>query len=171
LSNSMVNEARWGFIRTGANTVGAPEREDIGADVRKTLLQVNGGPIYTQINTGALGLANYGIADGVLYGSHEVSPRWVYADNLSWTRGKHSFKFGGEYRLSSTKSTNQGSVQTGANRPTATMGNATLAPVTGIGRPGLAGTTAAGSQQLAENLLTFLSGSLGGLRQGRFINE
>ena len=170
LSNSIVNEARWGFIRTGANTVGAPERDDIGEEVRSKLLQVSGGPVYTSVTNGALGFATYGIADGILYGSHEVSPRWVYADNLSWTRGKHSFKFGGEYRLSSTKSTNQGSVQTGANRPTATMGNATLAQVTGIGRSGLAGTTAIG-EQLAENLLTFLSGSLSGLREGRFINQ
>jgi hypothetical protein len=51
------------------------------------------------------------------------------------------------------------------------MGNATLAQVFGIARPGLAGTTASGSQQLAENLLTFLSGSLSGLNQGRFINQ
>jgi hypothetical protein len=171
LSNSIVNEARWGFIRTGANTVGAPERDDIGEEVRKTLLQVNGGPVYTSSTTGALGFATYGRADGILYGSHEVSPRWVYADTLSWTRGVHSLKFGAEYRLSSTISTNQGSVQTGANRPTATMGNSTLAPVTGIARPGLAGNLSVGSQQLAENLLTFLSGSLSGLRQGRFINE
>jgi Carboxypeptidase regulatory-like domain len=171
LTNSMVNEARFGLSRTGANTVGAPERTDIGADVRKTLLQVNGGPIYTQVNTGVLGFANYGTADGILYGSHEVSPRWVYADNLSWTKGKHSYKFGGEYRLSSTKSTNQGSVQTGPNRPRAIVGNASLAPVSGIGRTGLAGTTASGSQVVAENLLTFLSGSLSGISQGRFINE
>jgi hypothetical protein len=171
LSNSMVNEARWGFIRTGANTVGAPERDDIGATVRKGMLQVGGGPIYTSSTTGALGFATYGVADGILYGSHEVSPRWVYSDSLSWTHGVHSFKFGGEYRLSSTKSTNQGSVQTGANRPTATMGNATLAQVTNIGRTGLAGNAGVGSQQLAENLLTFLSGSLSGLRQGRFINQ
>jgi len=171
LTNSMVNEARWGFIRTGANTVGAPERDDIGADVRKTLLQVNGGPVYTQINTGALGFANYGIADGILYGSHEVSPRWVYADSLSWTKGKHAYKFGGEYRLSSTKSTNQGSVQTGPNRPRALVGNTASAPVSGIGRTGLAGSNTVGSQQLAENLLSFLSGSLSGISQGRFINE
>jgi hypothetical protein len=171
LSSSILNEARFGLSRTGANTVGAPERDDIGAQVRKTLLQVNGGPVYTQITTGALGFAAYGTADGILYGSHEVSPRWVYADNVSWTRGKHAFKFGGEYRLSSTQSTNQGSVQTGPNRPRALVGNAGLAPVTGIQRAGLAGTTASGNQQLAENLLTFLSGSLSGISQGRFINQ
>ena len=171
LSNTMVNEARWGFIRTGANTVGAPAREDIGEEVRSKLPQLNGGPVFVSSTTGSLGFAAYGVFDGIRYGSHEVSPRWVYADTLSWTRGTHTFKFGGEYRLSSTKSTNEGSVQTGANLPTATMGNSLLAPVTGIGRTGLAGTTASGSQLLAENLLTFLSGSLGGLAQGRFINQ
>jgi hypothetical protein len=171
LSNSMVNDARWGFIRTGANTVGAPAREDIGEEVRSKLPQLNGLPIFVSSTTGALGFAAYGIADGIRYGSHEVSPRWVYADTLSWTRGTHTFKFGGEYRLSSTKSTNEGSVQTGANLPTATMGNSLLTPITGIGRTGLAGTTGSGSQQLAENLLTFLSGSLSGLAQGRFINQ
>ncbi len=171
LTNSLVNEARFGFSRTGANTVGAPERDDIGEEVRSKLLQLNGGPIYTQVNTGALGLANYGIADGILYGSREVSPRWVYADTVSWTRGKHSFRFGGEYRLSSTRSTLQGSVQGGPMRPRALVGNAPLAQVAGIGRSGLAGTTTTGSQQLAENLLTFLSGSLSGISQARFINE
>jgi hypothetical protein len=171
LSNSIVNEGRFGFIRTGANTVGAPAREDIGEEVRSKLPQLNGGPVFVSSTTGGLGLATYGIADGIRYGSHEVSPRWVYADTLSWTRGSHSFKFGGEYRLSSTKSTNEGSVQTGANVPTATMGNSLLAPITGIGRAGLAGTNVSGSQQLAENLLTFLSGSLSGLAQGRFVNQ
>src|SRR5262249_1724825 len=149
------NEARFGLSRTGANTVGAPERDDIGAEVRSKLLQVNGGPIYAGTNTGNLGFATYGIASGILDASHEGSPRWIYADTVSWTRGRHSFKFGGEYRLSSTKSTLMGSVQVGATRPIATMGNASQALVSGIGRTGLAGTTASGTQQIAENVLTF----------------
>jgi len=171
LSNSLVNEARFGLSRTGANTVGAPERDDIGADVRSKLLQVNGGPVFSSITTGQLAFPTYGIADGIRYGSHEVSPRWVYADTASWTRGTHSFKFGGEYRLSSTKSTLQGSVQTGANRPTATLGNASTALISGFTGKGLAGNPGLGTQQLTENLLTFLSGSLSGIAQGRFINQ
>ena len=176
LTNSLVNEARFGFSRTGANTVGAPERDDIGATVRKNLIQLNGGPIYTNMSFQSM-IFGYGVADGILYGSHEVSPRWVYADSVSWARGQHSFKFGGEYRLSSTKSTLQGSVQGGPNRPRANIGNSPLAQVTGIGRAGLAGTSFNGSQQVAENLLTFLSGSLGvngpsqALSQSRFINK
>src|SRR2546427_4477955 len=137
LSNSLVNEGRFGISRTGANTVGSPERDDIGALVRSKLLQVNGGPVLVNMgfqSLGGNGGVGYGIADGILYGSHEVSPRWVYADTVSWTRGKHSFKFGGEYRLSSTKSTNQGTVQGGPMRPRANIGNAALAPVAGIAR-------------------------------------
>src|SRR3989454_5470177 len=153
LSNSLVNEGRFGISRTGANTVGSPERDDIGALVRSKLLQVNGGPVLVNMGYQSMGFG-YGIADGILYGSHEVSPRWVYADTVSWTRGKHSFRFGAEYRLSSTKSTLQGSVQGGPNRPRATIGNSTLAQITGIARTGLAGTNASGSQQVAENLLT-----------------
>jgi Carboxypeptidase regulatory-like domain/TonB dependent receptor len=173
LTSSLVNEGRFGLSRTGANTVGAPERDDIGAQVSSKLLQVNGGPVYTQINTGSLGMANYGIADGILYASHEVSPRWVYADTVSWTKGLHSFRFGGEYRLSSTKSTLQGSVQTGPNRPRALVGSAALAQVAGINTaaPTLAGTAVSGSRQLAESLLNFLSGSLSTLSQTRFINS
>ena len=188
LSNALLNEARFGLSRTGANTVGSPERDDIGNQVRSKMLQVNGGPVFVNMGFGALSSTSsvgYGIVDGIRYGSHEVSPRWVYADSVSWTRGQHSFKFGGEYRLSSTKSTNQGSVQAGANRPTATIGNSV--PITGIARFGLGclttattcttGTPGSGTQGVAENVLTFLAGSLGAsttaqaLAQGRFINE
>jgi hypothetical protein len=177
LTSTLVNEARFGFSRTGANTVGAPERDDIGDEVSSKLLQVNGGPVYTQLGYQSMDFG-YGIADGILYGSHEVSPRWVYGDSLSWLRGQHSFKFGGEYRLSSTKSTNYGTVQGGPTRPRALIGNAPLAQIVNIGRTGLAGTSTTGSQQVAENLLTFLSGSLGpsvlgtpAFGQSRFINE
>src|SRR5215471_11152038 len=188
LSNALLNEARFGLSRTGANTVGSPERADIGNQVRSKMLQVNGGPVFVNMGLGALSSLSsvgYGIVDGIRYGSHEVSPRWVYADSVSWTRGQHSFKFGGEYRLSSTKSTNQGSVQAGANRPTATIGNSV--PITSIARFGLGclttattcttGTPGSGTQGVAENVLTFLAGSLGAsttaqaLAQGRFINE
>jgi hypothetical protein len=170
LTTSLVNEGRFGFSRTGANTVGSPEREDIGEEVRAQLLQVNGGPVLTNMGFQSMPFG-YGIADGILYGSREVSPRWVYADTVSWTRGLHSFRFGGEYRISSTRSTLEGSVQGGPNRPRALIGNSQLAPILGIARPGLAGTIASGSQQVAENLLTFLSGSLSGISQARFINQ
>ena len=96
-------------------------------------------------------------SSGLTYESHEVSPRWVYGDTVSWTRGTHAFKFGGEYRLSSTKSTLGGSVQGASNRPLATIGNATLAAVNGYRQDrAWRARNASGNQQIAENLLTLL---------------
>jgi hypothetical protein len=172
LSTSIVNEARFGLARSGANTGGAAQRADVGAQVRSQLLAVSNEPILTTVGYQNMAFLN-GILGGLTYESREVSPRWVYGDTVSWTRGVHSFKFGAEYRLSSTKSTLGGSVQTGANFPTAAVGNAPLASVIGIGRTGLAGvggSGGSGNQLVAENLLTFLSGSLGSLQQTRFVS-
>jgi hypothetical protein len=179
LSSSIVNEARFGMSRTGANVNAAPDREDIGAEVSKLLPQVSGQALAINLNFQNMAFG-YGIIPAVTYSSHDNSPRWNYADTLSWARGEHSFKFGGEYRISSTKSTNAGSVQTGSNRPVANLGNPTLAQISGIGRAGLTGTGgafASGNQQIAENLLTFLAGSLGptataaAVSQTRFTNS
>jgi hypothetical protein len=169
LSASLLNEARFGLSRTGANTGGAVNRADVGEQVLALFPQVGGQTVLT--NTGFQSMAFGSAIQGLPYDSHEVSPRWTYGDTVSWTRGAHAFKFGGEYRMSSTKSTLGGSVQTGANRPTASIGNTTVASVAGIGRPGLAGTATGGNRQVAENMLTWLSGSLSGLAQARFIND
>jgi hypothetical protein len=170
LSPSLVNEGRFGMSRTGANVNAAPDRPDIGDQVTQLLPQVSGQALA--INLGYQNMAfGYGIIPAVTYSSHDNSPRWIYADTVSWTRGTHAFKFGGEYRRSSTKSTNGGSVQTGSNRPVANSGNTPGAPILGIGRAGLTGSAFAGNQQIAENLLTFLSGSLSGVSQTRFTND
>jgi hypothetical protein len=171
LSSSLLNEARFGLSRTGANTGGAVNRSDVGEEVLALFPQVGGQTVLVGPSFSFQSLGFGSGLQGLSYSSQEVSPRWVYGDTVSWTRGVHAFKFGGEYRLSSTKSTLGGSVQTGANRPTATIGNAANSPVTGIARPGLLGTQNTGNQQIAENMLTWLSGSLSGLAQGRFIND
>jgi len=169
LSTSLLNEARFGLSRTGANTGGAINRADVGDEVLKFFPSVGGQTVLAGI--GFQSMAFGAGLQGLTYESHEVSPRWTYADTVSWTRGKHSFKFGGEYRMSSSKSTLGGSVQGAANRAAAAVGNTALAPVAGIGRAGLAGTQTTGNQQVAENMLTWLSGSLGSLVQARFINN
>jgi hypothetical protein len=169
LSSSLVNEARFGLARSGANTGGVLDRDDVGEEWRAKLLQVNGQPLLASVGTGAVSFGIY--PSGLPYASHEVSPRWSYADTVSWTRGVHAFKFGAEYRIATTKSTLGGSVQGGPFRPQANGGNTALAPVTGIARTGLLGTAGSGNRQYAENLLTYLSGSLSGLQQARFINE
>ena len=169
LSASLLNEARFGLSRTGANTGGAVNRSDVGDQVLGLFPQV--GDQTVLVNMGFQNMAFGSGIQGLTYESREVSPRWTYGDTVSWTRGAHAFKFGGEYRLSSTKSTLGGSVQTGANRATASIGNTGVAPVTGIQRTGLAGSQTTGNQQVAENMLTWLSGSASALAQARFINN
>jgi hypothetical protein len=123
---------------------------------------------------------------------NDSTPRKVWGDTVSWTVGRHSFRFGGEYRHASSKSTvtSSGSAVTpcasnffgsfsgGPVNPIAYGGTTPFAPVQGVaGTSGLAGIPGlpffifGGNVQRMENLLTFLSGSLCGVSQYRFINS
>ena len=107
LSSSLVNEARFGLSRTGANTGGAAEprgyrRGSVGSSFPRWAAR----PFCRKSRVPEYGLWLWR-SRALPTSSHEVSPRWIYADTVSWTRGAHAFKFGGEYRLSSTKSTNR----------------------------------------------------------------
>src|SRR4030095_12952936 len=109
-------------------------------------------------------------------GTHgNYNPLHSYPDTLSWTKGKHAFKFGGEVRISSTNGYNTGilgwhptpSLRGGAGGMTATgisTFNASTAP---NGQPGL--TTA--DQNRARDLLYFLSGSVNEARMMYWIDS
>src|SRR5436305_6955988 len=105
----------------------------------------------------------------------DSSPRMVYADSISWTRGKHTLKTGGEFRIGSSRSMWSGNYGTGGtfnnvDTVSAAVGGETqFTPVTGINAtsiPGLTGTVTTGNQATMQNLLTFLSGSI--CRVGKF---
>jgi hypothetical protein len=130
---------------------------------------------------------------------NDSTPRKTWGDTVSLTVGTHSFRFGGEYRHGSSRSevSSSGSAFTpcasgffgnfsgNPTNPIAYGGVTPLAPVQGvIGTPGLVGVPGTagfgavpgafpifGSVQGMENLLTFLSGSLCGVSQYRFINN
>jgi len=129
---------------------------------------------------------------------NDSTPRKTWADTVSLTMGKHAFRFGGEYRHGSSRSevSSSGSAVTPCassffgsfgghpTNPIAYGGVTPLAPIQGVagttglvGVPGSAGIPGAGffpifgSVQGMENLLTFLSGSLCGVSQYRFINN
>jgi hypothetical protein len=130
---------------------------------------------------------------------NDSTPRKTWADTVSLTVGKHAFRMGGEYRHASSRSevSSSGSAATPCAssffgtfaghpiNPVAYGGVTQLAPVQGVigtaglvGVPGTAGFGAIpgafptfGSVQGMENLLTFLSGSLCGISQYRFINN
>ncbi len=180
LSPTLLNEARFGMSRTGTSLYGMLDNPETGTKLRELLPVVNSLPVI--INPGVGGAAFQAGSSNPLGGrwgglvtttSIDVSPRWTYADTLTWTKGIHSFKMGGEIRLNRSKGTVYGTSVFGPSVPVATGGNPTQIQVTGINStnmPGLNGSQT-GSQLLMQQLLTFLAGGLSGVTQNFFINS
>jgi hypothetical protein len=204
LSPRLVNEARFGMSRSGTNEY-APLYNPAYHDEIFKLFPKNGSGLefppllgYGQMNfhtdqiIGTRGFEPLQLLN-------DSTPRKTWADTVSFTAGKHAFRFGGEYRHGSSRSevSSSGSAVTpcasgffggfsgNPTNPIAYGGVTPLAPVQGvIGTPGLVGVPGTagfgavpgsfaifGSVQGMENLLTFLSGSLCGVSQYRFINK
>lgn len=96
-SPALVNEFRVGYNRINAHRFQLNYNQDISGQ-----LQFPGVP-FTPINGG---LPNIGFSDGTatigssgFLPSVEKQNSYVFTDNLTWIRGRHSFKFGGELRL------------------------------------------------------------------------
>lgn len=87
------------------------------------------------------------------------SPLYTYSDTLSWTKGKHAFKAGGEVRIGHSNGWNDSNFT-----PQATLGagGVPVANLDSVAVPGLS----ANSQTTARNLLTDLSGSVASIQEG-----
>jgi hypothetical protein len=119
LSNSMLNQLRLG--KSGSNNWqwGPADRGDaIGAEVRKLLYYANGSngvPIGTfTYATGILPFATKGQFGRWREG---INPRYSIGDDISWTRGRHAFKGGFEWRRTESNGFNDSN-----NTPVATFG-------------------------------------------------
>ncbi len=192
---TLLNEARAGMMRNGNNIFSPLKNPDVKDKMIALLPKVNGQPMivgpgdgnvnfspdcfpYCPANAAAGTPSNPFGGRGMLsYDGFDTSTRWTFGDTLAWTRGAHSFKVGGEYRVS----TSYGAVgwvmnsswQSLVPTPFAAGGAATYAPngitpFTGI--PGLAGFFA-GNQANMASLLNFLSGSIGSMRQYYYLNS
>ena len=160
LSSTMLNEARFGIRYNVLNEYNPWENPDkeIADTAKKFFLQ--GGEGYPAVfNPALLSLANSPYNNGDYNGNR--TPLYSFGDTLSWTRGTHAFKFGGEVRL--TKSTAYNAVG-GTPLPTLTGGAganiATNISTTSGGLPGLITTANTGAQDQARNLLYFFNGSI-----------
>jgi hypothetical protein len=97
-----------------------------------------------------------------------------YADNVSWTRGAHALKFGGELRRGGSWGLDAGIGITAI--PRALGGDLATSPISataisGTNMPGLAGSNAAGNNARMRNLLSFLAGSLGSITQYYYMQD
>jgi hypothetical protein len=95
---SLVNEARGGFSRTHSNPSFAANTQDI---VNELGLQ-NLPSIPSTEDIPTINVAGFlGLHSGVV----DTNPRQAttqFIDNLTWTKGKHTMKFGGDFRYLSS---------------------------------------------------------------------
>ena len=120
LSASLVNEARFGMRFNKTGSLGAFENSNRD-NLTEAIDYFQGGadPGYTRaagqtypVLVGGVGnaVSSYNFFSGTgglfnLGASHNGnrSILFTYGDTLSWTKGKHAFKFGGEYRPSTSR--------------------------------------------------------------------
>ncbi len=182
LSSSLVNEARFGMqtsVVDSQNAFTSPN-QDI-ANAAKSFLLTGGNSALTGAPYSVVvppGVGNF--AGGPLNVGAEIgnkSPLWSYGDTLSWTRGKHAFKFGAEVRLPRSNGYNIQAI------PSVTLGNASTTATPNVfgsatafatQLPGLLNAAATGStapRTNATNLLYTLSGSVASVNQQYWIEN
>jgi len=191
---SLLNEARMGMSRTGGNELDPLKVH--GQQLSSYLPEINGTPIIVGPGTGNVNFSPdcflycppnavngmpsnpYGGRGLVAYDGYDTSSRWTFGDTLSWTKGAHSFKFGGEYRADGSYGATgwvfNSTFSDFVPNPFAAGGAAPYAPVTGISSanmPGLAGFPFAGNDYNMQSLLDLLAGSMADIRQYYYINK
>jgi hypothetical protein len=180
LSSSLLNEARFG-IRYEDAGIDAPWEDQFGdqevIDAARALMLPGSNNYLTLINPGAGNYVFGGAANGIMntnpgqYNGNKT-PLFSYGDTLSWTRGKHAFKFGGEYRHTESKGYNNspaggGAVilypraSGGAGNFTSPLNNA-ITQISGI---------SSGNRGDSANMLYFLAGSMNTASQTYWINS
>jgi hypothetical protein len=182
LSPALVNETRAGMRRTGSNTYNALTDPATGKDAQSFLPNYAGYPIMLALTVNPFGSTTTGVNGGAYLGGGgtasylDTTGLWTYGDSLSWTKGKHAFKMGGEIRRQRSLAYEAGGATLPTTIPQAFGGDAPNAPIStnaisGTTIPGLAGTSASGNNATMRNLLNFLSGSLNRITEFRFMQS
>jgi len=184
LSPSIVNEARIGFRHEGGNTSNGLTNPTTGKANQAFFPNYAGYPVMIGLGAGtSTAPTNVNFQSSQILGGgttadyHDVTNLLSLTDSLSWTKGKHAFKFGGEARLTHSLGFDSGVGQT-TSIPQAVGGDApnALIPAAAISNSipaftGLAGTAASGNNLTLRNLLDFLSGSLSRVNQYFYVQD
>jgi len=182
LSASTVNEFRAGLRRTSGNTFNALYDPNTSEAAMAFYPNVAGIPVWIglgQATAGATtGYINFQmtqpLGSGTTSSYQDVTKMWTFADTISWTRGKHSFKVGGELRRQNSWAKDTGVGTTAV--PRAIGGDAPSAPISttaisNTNMPGLGGNANTGNNARMRQLLSFLSGSLSQITQAYYMQD
>jgi len=203
LGGSLVNEARFGVNHNTELTLPAWFSSDPSVKKAAEALLVPGGPSvqnpnYTYKTIIGNGIGNIlnsagpmltGAGNSIFGAAYPIAinATWSYGDTLSWTHGKHAFKFGGEVRLPRTNG--NGNTQPYPSlaygnpaSSTATVGtfctsgagtSASPCPTTNFATelPGLLGQASTGTSARGNvnNLLYWMNGSVSGVLSSYWI--
>jgi hypothetical protein len=192
-SATLLNELKFGMSRTGSNTLSPATRPSNGDALQNYLAEfgtlANGevGIVEPGMGlTGSFRTDGPGATASTPYGTRgswaiadmiDSSPRYSFGDTITWVKGTHSFRVGAEYRRNSSDSKAAWiltpSFSWGDSFPEYQGGELPLTPQTFTNVTGnLAGSSAnSGNKRAMRDLLVFLSGSLGGIKQMRYINS
>jgi hypothetical protein len=166
---NMLNEARFGY-RANKHVIWAPWEvtDPSKAEVPLSLLLQGGQgfPIaYAPAAVGAMSTNNYVCMTNCAQQGNRT-PLFDYADTFSWTKGKHAFKVGADYRYAYTS----GSETPTAPIPRATGGAGQNPNQSFNNNPLLPGLVSA-NQTTANSLLYFQAGSVNQVFQYYFLQE
>lgn len=201
LRPTLLNEFRFGLSRTATHTnepLNNPKTGEQMKELLQQLLPTNnfpnyaGFPLIVSPGSGSAAFAVEGTPSNP-YGSRGNLPatwgghdhRWTVADTVTWTKGNHSLKFGGELRLVKSYQDTNGTAgfYGDANTfPSAVGGVTQYSTPRGINPgtvPGLVGMSfflgaldlSSGTVAGMQNLLNYMSGSLGSVRQYYYVNS
>lgn len=169
LSPSLVNEIRGGMRRTGSNTFNGFNDPVNGKAAQDFYPNFGGYPVFIGLGTNTVSFqTSQPLGGGTTATYNDITTLLTYGDSLSWTKGKHSFKFGGEIRRGNSLGYDAGIATTSI--PRAIGGDTSLAaiPTAAISAaniPGLAGNSTTGNNVRMRNLLSFLAGSVSQVTQ------
>jgi hypothetical protein len=182
ISSAVLNEFRIGRIQSGFHQrspfqlgcCSGSTNQDRNSEAQKlfdTLPKVNGFPMYVTTAATNAGFPSRPTFDPAAYISEgfattrgNYNPSWQIANTLSWIRGKHALKIGGEVWSYWSNGWNT----TVEQFPKAVIGDGpTPASITSARFPGLD----ANDGTLAREILNDLAGSIRGFTQGYIINK
>jgi hypothetical protein len=172
LSSNLLNEFRTGLRRTGGNSFNGLTDPDLGTAAQAFFPSYNGLPTFIGLGTGQMNFQGSFLNSTSTY--NDVTTQWSWADSLSWTKSKHSYKFGVEVRRGYSYGQDAGVGTTSI--PRVTGGDAPNAAIPGAAinstnQPGLAGTSTTGNNGRMRNMLSFLAGSINQITQFYYMQD